>query len=29
MEDKQFKQTAIFSVMWKGSDYYLLLDDKS
>ena len=29
MEDKQFKQTAIFSVMWKGSDYFLLLDDKS
>ena len=29
MEDKQFEQTEQFSVMTKGSDYFLLLDDKS
>ena len=33
MEDKQCKQTeqngTKFSVMTKGSDYFLLLDDKS
>ena len=29
MEDKQCKQMERFSVMAKGSDYFLLLDDKS
>ena len=29
MEDKQCKQTERFSVMAKGSNYFLLLDDKS
>ena len=29
MEDKQCKQTERFSVMAKGSDYFLSLDDKS
>ena len=29
MEDRQCKQTERFSVMAKGSDYFLLLDDKS
>ena len=29
MEDKQSKQTERFSVMAKGSDYFLLLNDKS
>ena len=29
MEDKQCKQTKRFSVMTKGSDYFLWLDDKS
>ena len=29
MEDKQCKQTELFSVMAKGSDYFLSLDDKS
>ena len=29
MEDKQCKQTKRFSVMTKGSDYFLSLDDKS
>ena len=29
MEDKQRKQTERFSVTTKGSDYFLLLDDKS
>ena len=29
MEGKQFKQTERFSVMAKGSDYFLSLDDKS
>ena len=28
MEDKQCKQTERFSVMAKGSNYFLLLDDK-
>ena len=28
MEDKQCKQMERFSVMAKGSDYFLLLDDK-
>ena len=29
MEDKQCKQMEWFSVMAKGSDHFLLLDDKS
>ena len=29
MEDNQSKQTERFSVMAKGSDYFLLLNDKS
>ena len=29
MEDKQCKQTGRFSVMAKGSNYFLSLDDKS
>ena len=29
MEDKQYKQMERFSVMAKGSDYFLSLDDKS
>ena len=29
MEDRQCKQTERFSVMAKGSDYFLSLDDKS
>ena len=29
MEDKQCKQTERFSVIAKGSDYFLSLDDKS
>ena len=29
MEDNQCKQTVRFSVMAKGSDYFLSLDDKS
>ena len=29
MEDKQCKQSKRFSVMTKGSDYILSLDDKS
>ena len=29
MEDKQSKQTERYSVMAKGSDCFLLLDDKS
>ena len=29
MEDNQSKQTERFSVMTKGSDYFLLLNDKS
>ena len=29
MEDKQCKQMERFSVMAKGSDYFLLLDGKS
>ena len=29
MEDKQCKETERFSVMAKGSDYFLSLDDKS
>ena len=29
MEDKQCKQTERFSVMSKGSNYFLSLDDKS
>ena len=29
MEGKQHKQTEQFSVMAKGSDYFLWLDDKS
>ena len=29
MEDKQCKQTEQFSVMAKGSDYFLWSDDKS
>ena len=29
MGDKQCKQTERFSVMAKGSNYFLLLDDKS
>ena len=29
MEDKECKQTERFSVMVKGSDYFLSLDDKS
>ena len=29
VEDKQCKQTMRFSVMTKGSDYFLSLDDKS
>ena len=29
MEGKQCKQTEQFSVMAKGSDYFLRLDDKS
>ena len=29
MEEKQYKQTERFSVMRKGSDYFLSLDDKS
>ena len=29
MEDKQCKQKERFSVMAKGSDYFLLLDGKS
>ena len=29
MEDKQCKQTERFSVMAKGSDYFLSLDNKS
>ena len=29
MEDKQCKQTKQFSGLAKGSDYFLLLDDKS
>ena len=29
MEDRQCKQMERFSVMTKGSDYFLLLDDKS
>ena len=28
MQDKQCKQTERFSVMAKGSDYFLSLDDK-
>ena len=28
MEDKQCKQTERFSVMAKGSNFFLLLDDK-
>ena len=28
MKDKQCKQTKRFSVMTKGSDYFLSLDDK-
>ena len=28
MEDKQCKLTEQFSVMTKGRDYFLLLDDK-
>ena len=28
MEDKQCKQTEWFSVMTKGSEYFLSLDDK-
>ena len=28
MEDKQCKQMELFSVMAKGSDYFLSLDDK-
>ena len=29
MEDKQYKQTERYSAMAKGSDCFLLLDDKS
>ena len=29
MEDKQCKQTERISIMAKGSDYFLSLDDKS
>ena len=29
MEEKKCKQTERFSVMAKGSDYFLLLDEKS
>ena len=29
MEDKQCKQTDRFSIIAKGSDYFLPLDDKS
>ena len=29
MEDKQCKQTEQFSVMTKGNDYFLSLDDKA
>ena len=29
MEDKQCREKEQFSVMTKGSDYFLLLDDKS
>ena len=29
MEDKQYKQTGRFSVMTKGIDYFLSLDDNS
>ena len=29
MEDKQCKQTERFSIMTKGSDYFLLIDDTS
>ena len=29
MDDKQCKQTEQFSIITKGSDYFLLLDNKS